>query len=353
MATQIIAAAELLVPDLARGRRVTSQNLRAAMEAPCGGSDAEGAWVWHDAYEACEVAQILFLRKYGPAMRRQASTPVGLLGMLARVAALLPTQTRRSEDSQAFQQFSTPAELGFVAAHAAGITRSDFVLEPSAGTGLLAILTEWTGATLALNELAETRAGVLDILFPGSFVSRHDAAQIDDRLDPKIRPTVVVMNPPFSVGAHVDGKVRDAAMRHLASAFARLADGGCLVAIIGASLSPDAPQWREQFVRLQEGGTVLFSAPISGSVYAAHGTSVETRLTVIDKVAAADPGKFPPCPGLAPDAATLLKWVIRLVPPRQRMAPAAFGISDRAGAVRPSNARSGMSRPRAEKPALP
>jgi hypothetical protein len=40
---------------------------------------------------------------------------------------------------------------------------------------------------------------VLDVLFPSHGVSRHDAAQINDRLDPKIRPTVVLMNPPFSV----------------------------------------------------------------------------------------------------------------------------------------------------------
>ena len=53
------------------------------------------------------------------------------------------------------------------------------------------------------------------------------------------------MNPPISVAAHVEGRVRDAAMRHPASAFARLAEGGRLVAITGAGLSPEAPAWRE------------------------------------------------------------------------------------------------------------
>ena len=79
---------------------------------------------------------------------------------LARLAAHLPSQTRRSEESQALQQFSTPIELGFVACIAAGITPSDLVLEPSAGTGLLAIFAELAGASLVLNELAETRAGL-------------------------------------------------------------------------------------------------------------------------------------------------------------------------------------------------
>jgi hypothetical protein len=210
-AARIFHAANLLVPDVARGRRITAAALRAAMDTACGGSDADGAWIWRDGYEACEAAQVLFLRKYGPSMRRQATTPAALLAMLARVAAVLPTQTRRSEDSQAFQQFSTPIELGFVAAHAAGIVAGDHVLEPSAGTGLLAMFAESGGTSVALNELADVRAELLAHLFPAVAVTRHDAVQIDDRLDDGIRPTVALMNPPFSVAAHVDGKMRDVA----------------------------------------------------------------------------------------------------------------------------------------------
>jgi hypothetical protein len=42
----------------------------------------------------------------------------------------------------------------------------------------------------------------------------------------------------------------DAALRHLTSALARLADGGRLVAITGASLSPHNPSWRGALVTL-------------------------------------------------------------------------------------------------------
>ena len=92
-----------------------------------GASDADGAWVWKDAYEAAEAASVLFLLKYGPTMRRQARHSDGTLDALAllrqfeRLAALLPSHTRRSEESIALQQFSTPLPLAFVAAHAAGI----------------------------------------------------------------------------------------------------------------------------------------------------------------------------------------------------------------------------------------
>ena len=64
------------------------------------------------------------------------------------------------------QQLSTPLPLAFVTAHAAAIASSDLVLEPSAGTGLLAIHAEIARASLALNELAATRADLLGLLFP-------------------------------------------------------------------------------------------------------------------------------------------------------------------------------------------
>ena len=103
----------------------------------------------------------------------------------------------------------------------------------------------------------------------------------------------------------------DAALRHISSALARLADGGRLVAITGASFAPDNPAWTDAFVRLQERGRVVFSAAIDGAVYARHGTTIDTRLTVIDKRPADDPSVFPTSPGIAPDAATLLGWVMR------------------------------------------
>src|SRR6266478_6501837 len=248
----LISAANLLLTDLERGVAIDARALRAAMMASFGASDAEGAWDWKTAYEACEAAQILFLRKFGPAMRERAVSPSRFLAMLTRLAALVPSHTRRSEESQTLQQFSTPIGFGFVASTAAAITPADVVLEPSAGTGLLAIHAELASGGLVLNEIAETRAGLLDRLFPTVSVTRFDAAHIDDHLDAAIRPSVVLMNPPFSVAAHVDGRVADAALRHISSALARLTDGGRLVAITGASLSPDNPTWRDSFVRLQE-----------------------------------------------------------------------------------------------------
>mgnify|MGYP001062776908 FL=1 len=315
-APAILSAAHSLLGHLERGERVDTPLLRAAMTVAFGSSDAAGVWDWKTAYESCEVATVLFLRKYGRTLFRRSASPAARLSTLSKITALLPTHTRRSEESQALQQFSTPIPLGLAAVTAAAIAPDDIVLEPSAGTGLLAILASTAGASLILNELAEVRAELLALLFPALAITRFDAAQIDDHLDRAAVPSVVLMNPPFSAMANVASRVADAGFRHISSALNRLAPGGRLVAITGANVGPDLPDWRDAFVRLQERGSVIFSAAIAGSIYAKHGTTFPTRLTVIDKAPAADPSVLPASAGSALDVATLLDWIAQDIPPR-------------------------------------
>ena len=317
IASAVIKAARHLLTDLEHGRRIDAADLRNAMEAAFGASDATGVWNWKTAYDACEAATVLFLRRYGGAMRAKATSPAAMLPMLMRIAGLFPTQTRRSEESESLQQFSTPIGLAFVASVAAALTPADVVMEPSAGTGLLAILAELAGASLVLNEFAESRAGILSQLFPTVCTTGFDAAHINDYLDAGITPTVVLMNPPFSAAVHVDRQMREAALRHVGSALARLPEGGRLVTITGANVAPDNPTWTGSYKRLQEQGRIVFSAAIDGAVYSKHGTNIETRLTVVDRVPADNVASFPASPGVAPDLPTLLGWVIQYVPPRR------------------------------------
>jgi predicted RNA methylase len=316
IAEHVFEAATVLLTHLEHGQRIDAAVLRSVMERSFGASDATGAWDWKLAYEATEAATVLFLRRHGPALIRKAGAAKAVLSLLERIKALLPTQTRRSEDSAAFQQFSTPITLGWVALTAAALTKNDVVLEPSAGTGLLAILAELQGARIVLNELTEVRAGLLTRLFPNVQVTRFDAAQIDDHLAVDVRPSVILMNPPFSAMAHVAGSAHDATFRHISSALNRLEPGGRVVAITGAGFAPDAPSWRDSFSRLQTTARVVFTAAIHGAVFARHGTSVETRLTVFDKTPAEDLTAVPPSLGMAPDIATLMRWIIDRMPPR-------------------------------------
>jgi hypothetical protein len=316
----IIAAAQDLLGHLAAGRRIEAPAIRTAMQSAFGASDASGAWDWKTAYEAVEIAQLLFLRRYGPAIHAKTADPFERLKLIERIARLAPTHTRRSEDMVQYQQFSTPLALAWVAGFAANIQPGELVLEPSAGTGLLAIQAELADAGLALNEVADTRLALLRHLFDGASVTAHDAAQIHDRLEPGLKPSCIVMNPPFSAALGVETRVADAAFRHIASALARLVDGGRLVAITGSSCAPDHAAWHDSFVRLQEKARVVFTAPIAGSIYASHGTTFETRLTVIDKVPADDPGVFPQSHVMAADLPSLLRVLVDALPERAPVA---------------------------------
>lgn len=219
-ACSIIEAAQDLLGHLAAGRWIDAPAIRTAMQSAFGASDASGAWDWKTAYEALEVTQLLFLRRYGPAIHAKTSDPFERLKLVERISRLTPTQTRRSEDMVQYQQFSTPLGLAWVAGFAANFQPGELVLEPSAGTGLLAIQAELAGAGLVLNEVVGTRLELLRHLFERASVTAHDAAQIHDRLDAGVVPTCIVMNPPFSASLGVETRVADAAFRHIASALA-------------------------------------------------------------------------------------------------------------------------------------
>ncbi len=316
----LIMAAQTLVAQLAKGRVIDASALRCAMECAFGASDAQRAWSWKDAYEAVEAAQVLFLRRYGPAMfARAENNPARILAMLSKIGALLPSETRRSEESHALQQFSTPLEFAYVASLAAGISADDVVLEPSAGTGMLAVFAELSGAALILNEWAETRGELLARLFPSAALSRFDGAQINDRLYANISPSVVLMNPPFSASPLIDGRHAAATFEHIRSALARLRAGGRLVAITGENFAPTANAWRESFERLQEHGQLVFTATLARGFFTRHGTSVESRLTIFDKTPAENPKIFPARFGPVGSLDELLALVQREVPPRMAL----------------------------------
>lgn len=279
----LLQAANQLLPHFEQGKALDQACVRTAMETAFGGSDASGAWVWKDAYEAGECAQILLLLKYGALIRRQCETPAKFLAMVEKVSGFALSHTRRSETSQKLQQFSTPLPLAAIVAEAAQVHSDDIVLEPSAGTGLLAIYAQLVGAKLHLNEIDDVRAALLDRLFPDAAISRHDAGSIDDRLDVDVDPSMIIMNPPFSAAPGVQGRYKAAMGQHVLSALDRLQPDGRLVVVSGANFFPSNSAFRSAFKRIGEIGSIRFSAPIAGRVYARHGTTTETRLTVIDK----------------------------------------------------------------------
>ncbi len=280
----VINVAQELAKVLIDNRPLSTKTVQAQMNRYFLGSAASGAWQWKDAYEAVEVAQILYLRHLG--IRILSQQPQVVVQQLEELTALCPTHTRRSEESVQLQQFSTPLPLAYLVAKAGFIQATDLVLEPSAGTGLLAQMAKLHSASLMLNELAPDREKILRRLFPGTPLFSVNAEQINDYLVGKTQPSVVLMNPPFCASPKINSRNRDATPRHINSALQRLADGGRLVTITANWFSPNNPTWRETFVRWQDFARVLLSVGVNGKVYSKHGTQIDTRITVIDKVPA-------------------------------------------------------------------
>ena len=323
----LFAAARTLLPVLEAGRPLDAGTLRDAMTRAFGATDAEGAWLWKDAYEAAEAAVVLFVQRYGRAMRKQTGAgpdgPRHMLAMLDAVAALEPSHTKRSEEQIRLQQFSTPLPLAYAALRAAAIRPGDTVLEPSAGTGMLAVIAECAmgnraAGSLYLNEYAHTRAHLLTHLFPQAVTTAFNAEAIADRLH-DVTPTAVIMNPPFSATPGVDRIRHDADLRHIRSAFSMLPPGGRLVTITSANCIPGDAAWRDTFDSVDGGACTVFTMAIDGRAYARRGTGFDTRLTVLER--SAKPEIDIDREARAADAAELLDTVIAKVPPRLPITP--------------------------------
>ena len=323
----LFAAARTLLPVLEAGRPLDAGTLRDAMTRAFGATDAEGAWLWKDAYDAAEAAAVLFVQRYGRAMRKQTGAgpdgPRHMLAMLDAVAALEPSHTKRSEEQIRLQQFSTPLPLAYAALRAAAIRPGDTVLEPSAGTGMLAVIAECAmgnraAGSLYLNEYAHTRAHLLTHLFPQAVTTAFNAEAIADRLH-DVTPTAVIMNPPFSATPGVDRIRHDADLRHIRSAFSMLPPGGRLVTITSANCIPGDAAWRDTFDSVDGGACTVFTMAIDGRAYARRGTGFDTRLTVLER--SAEPEIDIDREARAADAAELLDTVIAKVPPRLPITP--------------------------------
>ncbi|WP_284376504.1 strawberry notch-like NTP hydrolase domain-containing protein, partial [Sulfitobacter pacificus] len=269
-------------PDLSTamrqmGAEIDHQPLRSSalahiMREAFGGSDASGAWDWRMAYDLMQAAAVQVL------LRRDGTE--GGIAAAKLLASRLLTETRRSEQQIRLQQFSTPLHFAALAVRAAAIREGETVLEPSAGTGALAVFASRAGAKLLLNEIDPFRKRLLRAVFGGE-VTGHDGEHIDDLLQTPVLPDVVVMNPPFA--SSIDrSRDKHIAAKHLIAAAKRLAPGGRLVAIMPPGFSPerDAAHWSRVCGLL----TPRLALTMPGQVYRKLGTSVETQLMVFDKV---------------------------------------------------------------------
>ena len=271
----VVMAAQTMASELAAGCALSRSDVTRIMTEHFGGSDALGRWSVRDAHAATELAQVHYLRAADQILLSASIDEAEQF--FCSLDARLPTQTNRSDEQIEWQQFATPPRLAWLAARACALATDELVLEPSAGTGMLAVWAAKAGSRLALNEISPLRRDCLNALFPAARVAGHDAELIDELLDPAIIPSVVLMNPPYSHGIERGHDSRTGS-RHLRSAWNRLARGDRLVAIM--------PEWFD-FARFLTGLKGPISLRLDASVeraFVKHGTGITTRLLVIDKV---------------------------------------------------------------------
>ncbi len=222
-AQRLFDVATILADSLTQSQIPDRHALRTLMTASFGASDAQGAWSMRQAYDALEIALILFLRR-GNSGIVSSGDPAACYAALRCLETSLPRHSYRSEQQIAMQQFSTPLTLAWLAVQAARLGPEDHILEPSAGTGMLLGSIPPGRCTFTLNERDPDRAALLTLAI-GQAVTCHDAEYIHDLLPLGDDPSVVLINPPFG-RSEGRGNDRQAGARHLRSALLRLRHHG-------------------------------------------------------------------------------------------------------------------------------
>jgi predicted RNA methylase len=214
------------------------------------------------------------------------------LAEVERLPALLPSQTRRTAEQNDYQQFSTPAAYAALCAWVSGVGEGSRVLEPSAGTGALCTFALASGAAVHANELSARRADLLAVLLaeagqdPTRTLTHENADHLDAILPPAVRADVVLMNPPFSQTAGRLGRRRVVTVGtdHVLQALRRLDVGGRLVAVLSAGVRRGKPTHRPFYEAVDRAPFRLRAdVEIGGAVYRPYGTSVRTRVLVVDR----------------------------------------------------------------------
>src|SRR4029078_10005214 len=206
-----------------------------------------------------------------------------LKSTLRPIVSRLPRQSDRTREQAIWQQFPTPPALSYIAARLLNPSPTDIVLEPSAGTGSLAIWPRAIGARVIFNEISPRRRMLLDQIL-GFETHAVDAEFIHDLLDSEIRPTAVLMNPPFSAtGGRVSANRMIYGARHVESALRRLEQGGRLVAIASEAMGFTRPAFSDWWKVLATTYNVRANFHLSGNEYGKYGTSCGLQILIIDK----------------------------------------------------------------------
>ncbi len=285
-ATELVAGTHELVTELQErlraGESFDNPKLTEIADKSFGGTRAQGRYTSRDAYDALEIA----VNKYLDSQARelmQMDVSEALVSVLRPLTKRLARQCDRTLEQTELQQFSTPPTLAYLAARILNPQNNEIVLEPSAGTGSLAIWPRSIGAQSICNEINPRRNALLTQEL-GFETYQLDAEIIDDLLPADIQPTAILMNPPFSAtGGRVAKHSTHYGARHIESALRRLQHGGRLVAISGEGMRFQVSAFSAWWQRIAKTYNVRANLHLNGNEYGKYGTTFDVQLLVIDK----------------------------------------------------------------------
>ncbi len=278
---------------VSEGQPLTNRQLFDIAAKAFGGTIGEGKFSEKDAYDAMEMGVNLAIldMKYSPNQPNDSNIAGSFISdiddLRDSILSKLPTQSNRTEDQNAFQQFSTPPHLAYLVNWLANIHEGDRVLEPSAGLGGLAVFAKNAGATLVLNELDTNRRNPLLKSMNLGETLHENAENIGDILIGRgySKFDKIIMNPPFSSAG--DRGIKDSiiGIQHLDSALQLLKPNGRLVIILGENMKDDHKAWKH----IKEHFNVRANITINGRNYSKYGTSYGNSVIVIDNTGATPP----------------------------------------------------------------
>lgn len=191
-------------------------------------------------------------------------------------------KTSRTKSAEGVDYFATPEPVGLAMVRMADIRPGESALEPSAGHGAIA---RWFGDTVkktAVEPSAEL-ASRLALSFDGRIVDgRFESLDLVNKFDG------IVMNPPFGTAGRT-------AVDHVAKAAKHLREGGRLVALIPTGPAADK-KFDAWLYELDDKGRsvhpdlhLVATVELPAVTFERAGTSVRTRIVVIDKMTEGNP----------------------------------------------------------------
>jgi GNAT superfamily N-acetyltransferase len=276
-----------VVDRLNQGKKWTNAELFQVADHQFLGTQAQGVYTPKDAYDAQEMGINLYISRNLLNLGTEADPEAVQqdVRFLKQLTDLPPTQTRRTGEPQEFKQFSTPPPLAMVVNWVGNTRPGEVVIEPSAGVGGIALFAHLSGGNVTINELSERRRALLPYLPWRGTIHGVNAEQINITFPQDIRPTLILMNPPFSATAERIPGHRDSRIgaTHILSALERLEIGGRLVAIAGEGMALDRPLFKKWWEGIRQKYTVRAHIGISGNEYRKYGTTFGNQIIVIDK----------------------------------------------------------------------